>query len=135
MAVKCCNDGIFFGLIELGGRRTTLPGGTLDGPILNVPREVTGFYHISAAQYKCILDDVFQLPNVPRKIVSHQDIECVIGYPFDFLALECIEFLNEVLNQKSDVFTTAGKGREFDIDNIETVEQVFTKNPPGNEFG
>ena len=86
MTVKSGNDGILFNLIKPSGGGAALSGSILDGSILNVPREMFSFYGVFATQHEGKFNNVFQLPNISRKIVVHQNIQCVVGYAFDFLA-------------------------------------------------
>ncbi|MCU0875416.1 MAG: hypothetical protein MUE50_24050, partial [Pirellulaceae bacterium] len=66
-----------------------------------------------AAQDKGILEDIFQLANVAREVMCHQDRQNIVGNVGDALALQPIELLHEMLDQQRNIFPAFAQRRQL----------------------
>lgn len=134
MMAKGGNDGFSFGVIKFGEGRTGLFEGLFGGPVLNLLGKMPRFDRLATAQNKRIFNDIFQLPNVSRKIAAHQKVQGIFGNPLDLLGFEGVKFSDKVLYEQRDVLGALGKGRKLDIYHIEAVEEIFTKETAGHKL-
>ena len=108
-------------------------GGRTSRTILDFPPEfgweVFRLDHTSAAQHEGALDDVLELTSVSRIIVLHQNRQHLIRNPDHILALQTVESPDEVFDEEGNVLATLPETREFESNDVDAVEKVFSKSP------
>jgi hypothetical protein len=89
----------------------------------------------AVAQDESVLDDVLQLPDVPRKVVAHEDLHhrgCDSG---DLLPPLRAETPDEMLDQKGDVLAPVPERGEGQTDDRQAEVQVVPELPVADELG
>ena len=90
---------------------------------------------VAAAAYDHALDDVFQLAHVAGPGVFS---ERLIGLGRNLRRLRSVvagEVRQEVIDERDDVFFSLSKRRHQNMNDIQSIEQIFTKPSRGNLFG
>jgi hypothetical protein len=81
------------------------------------------------------LDDVLELTNIARPVVSHEQRQ---GFGLDTLdrpALQAIEAADEMLDQERQILLAAAQRRQLDADHVDTVVEVLAQRARADLLG
>jgi hypothetical protein len=81
------------------------------------------------AKDKGLLDDVFQLPHIARKVVIHESRHNRFRNACNILPLEAVKFGHEMVHEEGDVLTSSFQGGQLKVNHPYAVVQVFTECP------
>ncbi len=76
-----------------------------------------------------MLDDIAQLANVPRPIISIQHFYVAFGDPADLFPHLFIEFVDKLPSQLGNLLLALPQGRKVNWKDIETIVKVATETP------
>ena len=85
------------------------------------------FDHAALAQDEGPLQDIFEFPDISGIVVGHQAGKRLVADAGYVLLLDGVQVMDEVCDQKRQVFQPLPQGRQCDADDIDPVVEVFAK--------
>ena len=128
-------DGVGLRKLELGSVVRLLHRKGALVPRREILGEVGHIDQPVVAQDEPVLDDVFQLPDVPRKVVAHEDLHHRGRDSGDLLPPLRAETPDEMLDQKGDVLAPVPERGEGQTDDRQAEVQVVPELPVADELG
>jgi hypothetical protein len=110
-------------LMFFDGRQFVSQGATRLG--LDYGGQVRGLDSVSLGQHGCMLDTVFQLPDIARPVVIQEQAHGLGGKPLNFLVLFLGKTAQEIAGQQGDVIGPLLEFRQVDGNDVETVIEIM----------